>query len=90
MEIKPEKKHIGNKKLTKHQAGDKLTMKEMINAKCYECMAGYHDGAMDCWIPECPLYPLMPYREGGPIKLRKATNFNPSFVKRPVRENNEE
>jgi Zn-finger protein len=82
--VKPEGKFQGNKQLTKHQNGERLTMKEMILAKCYECMCGYHDGARDCLIPECPLYPLMPYREGGPIKLRKGTNFNPSFVPRGV------
>jgi len=39
-------------------------MRQMILAKCYECMAYYGDGKIDCKIPLCPLYPLMPFRKG--------------------------
>jgi hypothetical protein len=53
----------GGKESKKHLEGDKLTHKQAILAKCYDCMNGYLDGKMDCGIKDCPLYPVMPYRE---------------------------
>lgn len=53
----------GARELKKHLMGDKLTQRQAILAKCYDCMGGYGDGKMNCGIPGCPLYPLMPYRE---------------------------
>ena len=52
----------GGRELRKHLTGDKLTQRQMILAKCYDCMGGYGDGKIDCEIPECPLYLLMPYK----------------------------
>ncbi len=54
----------------RHEAGVRLTMKQMILAKCYDCMGKYADGKADCKIPECSLYPVMPY---GSVK-RKFTS----------------
>ncbi len=51
----------GQKELKKHENGERLTLKQMILAKCCECMGKYIDGRSDCFIPECPLYPKMPY-----------------------------
>jgi len=56
------RKAKGNTELTKHLKGIRLTQRQMILAKCYDCMNGYLDGKVDCKIKECPLYPLMPYR----------------------------
>lgn len=42
--------------------GASLTHKERCEAKCFECCNGYLDGKRDCRIPNCPLYPVMPYR----------------------------
>jgi hypothetical protein len=53
---------IGRPHLIKHLEGSRLTQREIIEAKCFECMGGYADGPYDCRIPDCPLYPLMPYR----------------------------
>ena len=53
----------GAKELKKYLTGGRLTHKQMAIAKCYDCMGGYGDGKLDCGIKECPLYPLMPYRE---------------------------
>jgi hypothetical protein len=53
----------GGKELKKHLNGDRLTQRQMILAACYSCMNGYLDGKVDCGIKDCPLYPLMPYRE---------------------------
>lgn len=54
---------IGRKELLKHMEGQRLTQRQIIEAKCFECMGGYADGPCDCNIPGCPLYPLMPYRD---------------------------
>ena len=53
----------GRKEYLKHKSGGRLTPKQAILARCYDCMGYYIDGRMDCQIPECPLYPFMPYRE---------------------------
>jgi len=62
---------VGKKELLKHLAGEKLTLAQMIKAKHYECMGGFADGKIDCGMKDCPLYPRMPYREGGvaPMKI---------------------
>lgn len=46
-----------------------LSMRQHINAKCYECMGYFADGPRDCEIPKCPLYPFHPYNPN-PIKKR--------------------
>jgi hypothetical protein len=51
----------GRNELKKHLNGGRLTFKQAILAKCYDCMGFYADGKADCAIPECPLYPVMPY-----------------------------
>ncbi len=51
----------GRKELIKHINGERLTPRQRIIAKCYECMGGYADGRRDCKIPKCPLYSLMPF-----------------------------
>tara|TARA_Y100000310_G_C20667557_1_gene808455 strand:+ start:2084 stop:2335 length:252 start_codon:yes stop_codon:yes gene_type:complete len=50
----------GRKELTNHRLGKRLTQKQAILAKCYDCMGGY-DKKMDCEIPKCSLHPFMPY-----------------------------
>jgi len=45
----------------RHLQGKKLTPQQAILAKCSDCMADYCDGRVDCNVPECPLYPWMPY-----------------------------
>ena len=51
----------GKKELLRHLGGETLTPKQMVLAKCYECMGYYADGGIDCGIENCPLYPFMPY-----------------------------
>jgi len=69
----------GERELKKHNLGEKLTVRQMIFAKCFECMGGYADGRNDCGVPECPLYPLMPYGTlKGKYKSRKVA-YNPSL-----------
>lgn len=49
--------------MLKHLSHERLTQREMILAKCFDCMGGYIDGRIDCQMNNCPLYPVMPYRE---------------------------
>jgi hypothetical protein len=56
----------GKKELIKHLSGERLTSRQMIIAKCYDCMGFYSDGrGADCEMPDCSLYPVMPYRKQG-------------------------
>ena len=60
MDIWP--RHRGGKELKGYLSGKSLTRNQAIQAKCYDCMGRYDDGAEDCQIKECPLYSFMPYR----------------------------
>ena len=52
----------GITELKKHFSGQRLRASEALKAKCYDCMGGYKDGKHDCGVPDCSLYPQMPYR----------------------------
>ena len=54
---------IGRKDLLRHLEGARLTQRQMIHAKCYECMCGHADGRRSCKMDSCPLYPLMPFKD---------------------------
>jgi hypothetical protein len=56
------KRAQGGKEMRKHEMGARLTQRQSILAKCYECANGYFDGKEDCAIHECLLHPFMPYR----------------------------
>lgn len=57
----------GKNELKKHALdGERLTQRQAIYAKCYDCMGGYSDGKYSCGIPTCPLYPFMPYNNVEP------------------------
>lgn len=52
----------GSVDLEKYRNNHKpLTPVKAIAAKCADCMSNYGDGRVDCNIPDCPLYPYMPY-----------------------------
>lgn len=53
----------GQRELLKHLSGERLTLKQAVNARCYDCMGYYADGKVDCKMPACPLHPLMPYNQ---------------------------
>jgi hypothetical protein len=56
----------GRAELIKHLNGERLNPRQMVIAKCYDCMGFYSDGrGTDCEMPDCSLYPLMPYRKQG-------------------------
>lgn len=42
--------------------GEKLTYREAVLAKCYDCDGGHSDGRYDCEVLPCPLRMYMPYK----------------------------
>jgi hypothetical protein len=62
----------GGKELKAHHEEKRLTNRQRILAKCYECQGGYADGKGDCGIARCPLYPLMPYKGKKPREAAAA------------------
>jgi len=51
----------GKRELEMMDRGERLTLREQVLAKCYDCTGGYADGANDCGVNDCPLYPSHPY-----------------------------
>ena len=68
-------RHKGQKELLAHLSGKRLSYKSMIISKCYECMGYMIDGASDCNMPDCPLYPSMPYGKSG-VKTKRTVSQN--------------
>lgn len=52
----------GKTESLRHLVGERLTHKQAIYAKCYDCMGYFIDGRVDCQLFECSLYPFMVYR----------------------------
>ena len=53
----------GKKELLKHLDGGRLTPKQAILAKCYDCLCYMVDGRQDCKMLKCPCYPFMTFNE---------------------------
>jgi len=53
----------GRKEILRYFHGLKLTPRQAIVAKCYDCMAYFADGKNDCEMKYCPLYDFMPYKK---------------------------
>ncbi len=54
----------GKRELLAYLDGKRLTAKQTILAKCFECMGFFADGRADCGMPDCPCYAFMPFRAG--------------------------
>jgi hypothetical protein len=54
---------LGKKEILKHLSGQRLTPKQAVLAKCYDCAGYYADGKVDCNMPQCSLQPFMPYNK---------------------------
>jgi len=65
----------GRKELLNHLDGERLTIRQMALARCFDCMGYFADGKADCEIPDCPLYPLMSYRKGEKYRSAPARNL---------------
>lgn len=59
-------KRKGMAQLKKYLAGEALSLKNAVLAKCNECCGNYVDGAVNCGIVTCPLYPFMPFQPKAP------------------------
>lgn len=66
-------KSAGRDRLLKYLSGERLAPVQAIKAKCCDCMGFFYDGKLDCEIPDCPLYPYMPYRQKSTTTGRKAS-----------------
>jgi hypothetical protein len=62
-QVKEGKAFQGKNELIRHYQGKRLTLAEAITAHCYECSGYWDNGAEDCGIPTCPLYPYAPYSD---------------------------
>ena len=60
----------GKNELLKYLKGGKLTLRQAVKAKCYECESYYQDGKQACEITTCPLQAWNVYREGGVQKSK--------------------
>jgi hypothetical protein len=72
----------GKSELLRHlEGGKELTMREAVQAKCYDCNCGY-DEVDDCGILTCPLHDFMPYKKGGPRKRPQSDQQKAEFAAR--------
>ena len=53
----------GKKELLAHLYDERLTARQAIAAKCYDCMCFFVDGRRDCEMKLCALYPFMTYNK---------------------------
>ena len=61
----------GQKELIKHLSGERLTLKQAVNAHCYDCTGFFADGKVDCGVKHCSLHPFMAYNEN---RVKKTSN----------------
>ncbi len=64
------KKAKGQAELIRHLQGQALTLRQAVQAHCFDCMGYFADGKRDCGMPGCALYPFMPYN---PNRTKKVT-----------------
>ena len=63
----------GKKELIKHLEGQRLTLKQAVLARCYDCAGFYADGKLDCNMPHCSLHPFMAYNQNRVKRTVKKT-----------------
>ena len=63
----------GQKEILKHLSGERLTLKQAVYAKCYDCAGFYSDGKVDCNMPHCSLHPFMAYNQNRIKRIVKNT-----------------
>jgi hypothetical protein len=63
----------GKNELLKHLSGQRLTLKQAVNAHCCDCMGLYADGKVDCNMPACSLHPFMAYNANREKRTTKKT-----------------
>ena len=65
----------GRTYMIKYLKGGKLVASQAIKAACFCCEGYYLDGKVSCELPECPLFPFMPYSKQK-IKHRKGKKLS--------------
>jgi len=75
---------IGKAHLLKHIDGGKLSRKEAMQAKCYDCMGYFIDGRADCQIKYCPMFDFRPFKDRPESKKLDFTK--PSEAKKATKE----
>ena len=53
----------GNSEYVKYLSGNKITVRQAVRAKCFDCLGMYADGRIDCETATCALYPFHPYNK---------------------------
>jgi D-mannonate dehydratase len=71
----------GQKELIKHLSGERLTLKQAVNAHCYDCMGFFADGKTDCHMPACPLSQFMFYNKCRAKQTNTRTSSNAHMQK---------
>jgi hypothetical protein len=71
----------GQRELVKHLEGVRLTLKQAVNAHCYDCTGFYADGKTDCSLPACPLHPFMFYNKNRAKKTTTKTSSSAHMEK---------
>jgi uncharacterized membrane protein len=66
------KKARGRKEWLAALNGSRISDRQAILAKCYDCQGMYDDGTGDCKTITCPLYSKMPYN---PNKTKKVSTL---------------
>ncbi len=59
------KLRAGKNSLIKHLTGNRLTQRQAISAKCFDCNGMGESNSCD--LVSCPLLPFSPYRDKGEI-----------------------
>jgi hypothetical protein len=63
----------GRQELLKHLDGGRLTLKQAVFARCYDCAGFFADGKVDCGLKHCSLHPFMAYNENRAKKTTSRT-----------------
>ncbi len=63
----------GQKELLRHLSGQRLTLKQAVLARCYDCAGFYADGKVDCKCSDCSLHPFMAYNQNRVKRTTKKT-----------------
>jgi hypothetical protein len=70
----------GKKELIKHLQSGRLTPKQAILAKCFDCLGYMVDGRQDCKMPSCSLYPFMVFNPSKGKRTSRTVENVPVFI----------
>lgn len=70
----------GKTELLKHLRGEPLGLRGAVYAKCYDCCGFMIDGREDCKVPDCSLYPYMPYSSAKKVSGKVGKKLSPEHL----------